>query len=41
MQQNANQIIQQGLLALQQNRPADAKAAFETLIRQGTVNASI
>ena len=40
-QQNANQIIQQGLLALQQNRPAEAKDAFETLIRQGTVNASI
>lgn len=40
-QQQANQIIQQGLMALQQNRPADAKAAFETLIRQGTVNASI
>lgn len=38
---NPNHLIQQGLQALQNSRPADARAAFEQLVEQGAVNASI
>lgn len=40
-QDNADQRVQQGLLALQQNKPAEAREIFENLIEAGAVNASI